>query len=88
MACAWVKATGSLCPLPAKVKSHFDDGAAVGWDMQSVENVLCGISHSESPEEIFESTMEYEDTNKHGEPIIPWKPNPCCALEYAELYGR
>ena len=84
----WNEATRSLCPLPAKVKSHFEDGAAVGWDMQAVENVLCGIHGKATPEAIVASAMKLKDKNKQGKPITPWQPNPCCALEYAELYGR
>ena len=70
------------------MKSHFEDGAAVGWDMQAVENVLCGIHGKATPEAIVASAMKRKDKNKQGKPITPWQPNPCCALEYAELYGR
>ena len=88
----WNEATRSLCPLPAEAKakavSHFGDGAAVGWDMQAVENVLCGIHDCKSPEAVVASAMKLKDKNKQGKPITPWQPNPCCALEYAELYGR
>ena len=77
-------------PLPAKATgiSHFEDGAAVGWDMQAVENVLCGIHDCKSPEAVVASAMKLKDKNKQGKPITPWQPNPCCALEHAELYGR
>ena len=84
----WAESLEGLCPLPEGVASHLPGGAAVGWDMQAVENVLCGIHDCKSPEAVVASAMKLKDKNKQGKPITPWQPNPCCALEYAELYGR
>jgi len=73
----WKEAIGGLCPLPKGQTGHFPDGSGLGWDMQAVENVLCGIHNKKTPQQIIHSAM------KQGK---PWTPNPCTSMEYDELY--
>lgn len=51
----WAESLEGLCPLPEGVASHLPGGAAVGWDMQAVENVLCGIHGKKTPAAIVAS---------------------------------
>ena len=74
----WAESLEGLCPLPEGVASHLPGGAAVGWDMQAVENVLCGIHGKKTPAAIVASAAN------EGK---PWAPNPCTDCEYDDLYG-
>ena len=50
----------------------------LAWDMQAVENVLCGIHGKKTPAAIVASAAN------EGQ---PWAPNPCTDCEYHDLYG-
>ena len=50
---------------------------APGWDMQSVENFLCGAHKAKTPREVL---AKLDKRN-------PWEPNPCTTMEWEELYG-
>ena len=60
----WAESLEGLCPLPEGVASHLPGGAAVGWDMQAVENVLCGIHGKKTPAAIVASVVGAEPV--HG----------------------
>ena len=50
---------------------------APGWDMQSVENFLCGAHRAKTPREVLAKLEKRK----------PWEPNPCTTMEWEELYG-
>lgn len=72
----WRKATAELFPLPAGLAGGA--GTRRMWDMQSVENQLCGIHNKKTPDAIVASAQGIKPN---------WTPNPCTTLEYKELYG-
>ena len=74
----WREATAKLCPVPDGVRPHFASGAAVGWDLQAIENVFCGICHKKTPQQIIDDARG----------STSWVPNPCTEMEYRELYGE
>ena len=73
----WRGACAGLCPPPAAGQPGLE------WDMQAVENLLCGICHCASPEHMTEgfSARRLPTDSKY------WTPHPCTALEYRALYG-
>ena len=56
-------------------------GAELGWDMQSVENLLCGVRKT-APYgvEMMRTAVDTVQGNK-------WKPNPVTDAEWRETYG-
>jgi hypothetical protein len=50
---------------------------APGWDMQSVENFLCGAHRAKTPRGVLAKLEKRK----------PWEPNPCTTMEWEELYG-
>lgn len=79
----WQRATASLCPLPDGVRGHLG-GCGVGWDLQSIENKLCGIHNTKTPEAILAKAGALKECDHPKY----WVPNPCTQLEYEELYRQ
>ena len=50
----------------------------------AVENKLCGIHGAKTAAEVVVKAKRIKKIEK-GEKV--WRPNPCTALEYDELYG-
>ena len=78
----WTSALEGLCPLPGA--AGHTAGGGLCWDMQAVENKLCGIHGAKTAAEVVVKAKRIKKIEK-GEKV--WRPNPCTALEYDELYG-
>ena len=76
----WASAIDGLCPLPG-IAAHHAAGGALAWDMQAVENKLCGIHNAKAAEDVVAKAKRIKTGEK------AWRPNPCTALEYDELYS-